>query len=455
MLMSIRQVAGLQVTLIGWVIIGSGVLINPWVARLTKGPRVVDYQDVLSSYFWWSLAIGATIILLGRAVGRRTQPGWIDGFTISFIIVGSLIIVDRFLLTRFSQSIWQYDAEIIYRHRPNAVQTLTNSGRPTDLIRINRWGHHDTDFPKSKPDGEFRGLILGDSVAMGDGLTYDQTFSKHLEDLLAERDHRYKSYQIINTGVHGYTTYQELKVFSESMVFEPDFVAIGFAMNDVTEPFVTHKRFGGTGLDYHKVTPIPNPILAYLANETGFGRLRQMLALRSATFEREERMELYNVREMAAKPRTDPRYQEPWKIVLDDLAQVYQLAAEHDKPIVLMIFPFSFQLIDEQRRMPQAILTEHAREHNVDVIDFTDIFARLVYDDQPLIDTMRDRGYDNRAIEQFHDWKIRDYFLDTSHPTEQGQQVIAKTLMQYIEDRGLTKRKVTTKEVAEASGLLY
>ena len=54
---------------------------------------------------------------------------------------------------------------------------------------------------------------------------------------------------MMNTGVHGYATFQEVAMLRESMRFQPDFVAIGFCMNDVTDPSVVKRGFEDAGVD--------------------------------------------------------------------------------------------------------------------------------------------------------------------------------------------------------------
>src|ERR1044072_3194763 len=101
------------------------------------------------------------------------------------------------------------------------------------LIRINSYGHHDDEFPIQKDKDEFRGIVLGDSIAMGHGVTYEETFANQLEVLLKASGSKYHSYQIINAGVQGYSTFQEYHVLERSLVFRPDFIAVEFCMNDV------------------------------------------------------------------------------------------------------------------------------------------------------------------------------------------------------------------------------
>jgi lysophospholipase L1-like esterase len=111
---------------------------------------------------------------------------------------------------------------------------------------------------------------------------------------------------------------------------------------------------------------------------------------------------------------------------------VYALAREHDKPIVLLVFPFTFQLLDENMREPQQILMEHAARHGIDVIDFTPIFARLVFDDPQHLEFLLTRGYSSEDINHFYAWRIDQYFWDEDHFTSQGHEVVAEELFEYL-----------------------
>ena len=64
-------------------------------------------------------------------------------------------------------------------------------------------------------------------------------------------------------------------------------------------------------------------------------------------------MEVYNVRTMAQRSESDPKMREAWAIVLHDLDKIYSLAAGKNIPILLMIFPFTFQLNDPLMQLPQ------------------------------------------------------------------------------------------------------
>lgn len=430
-----RQIGGGIVILAGVGMLASALLINPWVGRITQGSAVVDYADVLLGYCAWAAALGVLTIALGRKVSRGKS--WADGASMFLLLTAAFVLGDRWLLTKLGLTVWEYDPELHYVHRPGAVRTLTAAGRPDDLIRIDAHGFHDDEFPRDKPSGELRGLMLGDSVTMGFGVTYAETFSKKLEDLLAERDHAHASHQIINAGVHGYSTFQERVTLERNLDLRPDFVAVGFCMNDVTEPFVVSTEHGGTGLDYHGVTQTPNPVSGWLANETGVGRLMQKLAQRGKSIEEAKRLEIYNTRQMALESRTNPVYQEGWTIVLGELEKLYAVARDHELPVVLMIFPYTYQLGDPATRIPQEILLEHAKAQGVDVIDLTPVFAEAIYQEKDVVALLESKGKTPEEIMRFFGWRIGEYFFDEDHFKEPGHALVAEQLYAWLERKGL------------------
>jgi len=432
---SARDVAGFLVALAGFGIIASGLIMNPWVPRIWQGWRIVDKIDVLGSYFAWSLGLGVATALVGLAIPKA--PERVLGATLLFFVVTGIILGDRLLLVSFGLPLWKYDVELHYRHRPDTERTFRGRGPKRRIVRINSYGHRGDDFPEIKPADEFRGVLIGDSVTMGYGVTYEETFGGILERLLEERDDRYETYQIINTAVNGYSSHQERRMLEESIRFEPDFVAVGFCMNDVTEPFVIDERLGGTGFDYHGVTQTGNRVRGYLMNETGVGRLLQSLQARSKRLEVAKRRELFSVEQMAQRSLDDPSYAGPWNMVLSELEKMYSISASRDIPIVLLIFPFHVQLLRDDLRQPQAILRQHAMEHGVDMIDFTDIFSRAVYDDPELLSILQGRGLSPEEVQRFYSWRVAQYFLDNDHFMEDGHGLVAKALLDYLISRDL------------------
>lgn len=433
-----RRIAARALVGLALLCLAAAVLYNPWLSRVLPGGAAVDRADVLLM-FAVSCAVVAALAL-GFAARIARGPSVADQLALLFVVLALLVLLDRFLLAKLGLTLWEHDPELGYRQRPNAVRSLVGFGRPDDVIRIDSHGFHDTDFPRAKPAGELRILALGDSVTQGYGVTYTQTFCAALERLLPQVDRSHKSFEVINAGVHGYSTYQERGVLARNLDLDPDLVLVGFVMNDVTEPFVVDANFGGTGLDYHGVTQTGNPVSGWLANETGVGRLLQLLAARGKSLEAEKRLELYNVRHMAETSREEPTMREAWKIILGQLDETYALARAHQKPIALVVFPFTFQLPSAALRAPQEIVSAHAAERGVPVLDLTDAFAAAIFDDPEVVALLRRKGYGDERLLEFYRARIEQYFFDEDHLTPRGHELVAERLLAFLEAHGFVRR---------------
>lgn len=432
-----RQVGSLVVSLVGLGIVISGIPGAPGIWGWWAGANGIDRADVVGQYFWWSLIIGIGFIVAAQVFERTARY---DNLLSLGMVVGLLVAGDRFLLARAGLPLWKHDPVLRYRHRPGAVRRV-HPGAPRDRTHvINRFGHHDTEFPVEKPTGELRGLILGDSVTMGYGVPYRETFSAQLEGLLAKRDRKHPRHEVINTGVHGYATAQEKVVLERSLRFDPDYVVLGFCMNDVVEPFVVDAELGGVGLDYHEVTQTPSPVMGWLLNETGVGRRVQGLQARGKTREAEKRKEIYGVRDMAVGLETEPRFKEAWALVERSLDEIVRITRARDLPLLLVAFPYTFQLKgDDTLRTPQRKLREFAESRGIDYIDFTPAFRRAIYFDPELVQFMKSRGFDEETIDKFFSWRYGLHFFDEDHFQEAGHQIVAEGIYDWLGRRGLVQ----------------
>ncbi len=93
------------------------------------------------------------------------------GLVVLAAMLLALFAADRALLRILGLPVWQYDPVLLYTHRPHMVAEceLFPGAYP---LRSNRWGHADDDFPLEKAPGEWRAVVVGDSVAMGFGLAH-------------------------------------------------------------------------------------------------------------------------------------------------------------------------------------------------------------------------------------------------------------------------------------------
>ncbi|HPN37358.1 MAG TPA: SGNH/GDSL hydrolase family protein [Melioribacteraceae bacterium] len=318
---------------------------------------------------------------------------------------------DRLLLFKFGLPLWEWDPVLHYKHRPNTSK-FWNENKNIPII-INKYGHHDDSFPLKKRNKELRILNIGDSITMGHEVSKDETYSNYMELILSnELNGVYNIIQSINAGVQGYSTFQELEMLKRNLVFNPDVVTIGFCLNDVTEPFAVDKRLGGTGLDYHNVTQAPNRFLSYLLNETGYGRLIQRLRIKYLDATEEKYLEIYDVKKMLNNPM-DKVYIYQWGIILKELQNIFDLCRAKNIPVILIIFPFTFQFEDNSMLWAQKKLINLAKYNNVKYLDVFTLFC------------------DKESIKQ-KDYK--KYFIDVDHLTPEGHYIVAEQLSYKVKE---------------------
>jgi hypothetical protein len=387
---------------------------------------------------------------------------WLGNLTVLLVTLLLIVAADRAILSLVGRTIWEWDPVLHYRHRPDATRvwqnvstvrmtrehTITRDGVPFPLepgleytlstaradrlvgdsvavrvevagegrrIRINSHGHHDDEFPRLKPAGELRGLVVGNSLPMGHLVTAGETFPNRLEALLEESELAYPSYQVVNAGVQGYSTYQYREVVNRSLDLEPDFLVITFDMNDVTDPYRVNRELGGTGLDYHGVLQTSRGWSAWLLHETGVGRLALRLLGRVNQAELRQRGQEYSVQRMVEGDPADSVLAEAWRWVLDDLAGMYETARENGIPVTLLIGPRCFQLGHPEQQGPQRKLIEHAEAQGVPVLDLTQVIEGWLSDGVVT---------------------LADVFLDRDHYTVYGHERVAGALFEHLVNEG-------------------
>ncbi len=416
----------------GTLALASAAVVNPWVARLWRPGGVGGERDLVVAYTVISCIVGCVLLAAGAALRRRTPRTEIPArATLLLVSLAAVLLTDRLIVACFGLPLWVPDPETLFRQRPGAVRSWGSEYGNTPII-INRWGHHDDDFPLAKPAGELRGLVLGDSIAMGHGVSRDETFANQLERLLTGRSAPFTSSQVINTGVQGYSTVQEAVVLERSLRFEPDFVVLCFYLNDVTEPFVIDRDLGGTGIDYHGVTQARTQVASWLLNETGFGRVAYWIR-RSATRKRvQERWARMDDRYVATHDREDPILAPGWKLVLKSLDTIQDSCRGRDLELLLVVSPATFQLLEPDLQHPQRILATHAAERGLEVLDLTPVFEHAILTDA-VSEAVSEppRSQDERAA-VVRRWSAR-IFLDQDHYTAEGHELVAECLREWLE----------------------
>jgi lysophospholipase L1-like esterase len=121
-----------------------------------------------------------------------------------------------------------------YLMRPNTCVRLKTT-EYDGILKTNSLGMVGPELPATKPAGEFRVVVLGDSYTVGGQVPYEQTFPAVLEQRL--RDAGYTNVRVVNAGVGGYTEFNESGMLREHLAqLQPDLVVLAaFLGNDVSE----------------------------------------------------------------------------------------------------------------------------------------------------------------------------------------------------------------------------
>jgi len=102
-------------------------------------------------------------------------------------------------------------------------------------FQINSIGMRGPERPTTRRPDVRRILILGDSIAFGYGVAYENSFAKRLEDLLNGSEHT-GSYEVLDSGVPSINTAQEVTYFRENGIeLAPDVVILAVCWNDISE----------------------------------------------------------------------------------------------------------------------------------------------------------------------------------------------------------------------------
>jgi lysophospholipase L1-like esterase len=108
-------------------------------------------------------------------------------------------------------------------------------------VEISSAGLRDDEFIPVKPADTFRVLALGDSTLFGWGVDRLETYSELLEDSLCSEARRLPhplQVEVINAGVPGYNSRQEVETFKAfDPGLNPDVVLIQFDRNDIEIPY--------------------------------------------------------------------------------------------------------------------------------------------------------------------------------------------------------------------------
>jgi lysophospholipase L1-like esterase len=347
-------------------------------------PRRAVYQKL-------ALSFGSVLVFFGVAEGLarlKYSPGQVP-----------------------SAGIFQYDPDKLYALKPSHVGAF--AGRE---VKTNSLGYRDSEVAVPKPEGTFRALVIGDSIAFGHGVDAEHTFSEVLERRLNQESVTPgRTFEVVNTAVPGNSPFQEYYDLVRAERLQPDVVVFQFTPNDVVEPYQVLLRLGGAGKDYHGIQDLPR-IHYFLSERSAFYLLlRAVLArvslwqasgeqLKSQAWAREE----YQVKRLVENP-DDPLIRDAWAECLREMEKMVAFCRERGWPMVMLYVPAEFQLsLAPELARPQQVVARFAAERDIPFIDLLALLHAQRQEQRPFTEVT-----DKEEL-----WST--YFLDPNHLNEHG-----------------------------------
>lgn len=116
-------------------------------------------------------------------------------------------------------------------HNPYLRYELVSNVQSAN-ISINSEGFRGPEYSVIKPANTFRMLMLGDSETFSYMLALRDTLPVQLENLLNQKSPQIR-YEVLNFGVEGYGTLQELEMLkSKGLKYNPDLIILNYVLND-------------------------------------------------------------------------------------------------------------------------------------------------------------------------------------------------------------------------------
>ena len=278
---------------------------------------------------------------------------------------------------------------------PNASAILSAPATTRDMedmrVTMNGDGFLDDSHPVSGPTGVHRLLFLGDSFTIGFGIPKTKRFTDLIKDDL-EPD-----WTVMNMGMWGYSTDQELLVLEEKgLKYAPDVVALCMFLDDlfcnnlfsVNDGIYIKPGFSVEANDALMLRNVPVP------NNHGRSALINLILTRlyklrnrvkvGAEFSRRGWISVYDTKYLA---------QDGYQLTLCLLAEIHALVKARGMDFLLVLLPDKDQLLEQQitargtgyggipphrldLRLPQKVVGLFCEQVGIPVLDLLPAFKR-------------------------------------------------------------------------------
>jgi lysophospholipase L1-like esterase len=308
-------------------------------------------------------------------------PDWIKKFALAGVSA-CFVFLSAELLVRYMIPAWPFENPL-YIPDYLSARDASLRWRFSSTGGRNSLGLRNREVAAKRP-GTLRILFVGDSLVWSGETSSGELYTKVLEQRLNARSvASVNSFEVINAGIPGYTTYQELeflKIYGLDM--EPDLVILGFVFNDVYYKYlhkpISQKMLGReptAHLHHFNSDTFPGYLFArsHLAHQiVSMSEMLWKRILGRPVFPFERRGDFY----LAWKPHG-------WEYARALIREMRSLLRQKGVPLVVLVFPISDQVNHEYRKLdeayvlyPQRKIHEICEDHGIPILDLTDTVYR-------------------------------------------------------------------------------
>jgi len=242
---------------------------------------------------------------------------------------------------------------------------------------INSHGLRDREYSVAKQLGTFRIIAIGDSFTYGSGVAQGETYAKRLEAILNERLRNGSTYfEVLNAGVPGYNTNQELIHLREvGLQFAPDLILVGFTLSDAELGSFGLKdvRSGRWLIGVKEWAKRHFALYAFLTL-----RVKRLFDLFESLISGGDVGQIGGSAviplRLAAKGKASPG----WDLCRQSLQGIADIASSRNIPVMLAIFPLLIDLDDSYPfKAEHVLITRVGRENQMIAVDLLPAFVGL------------------------------------------------------------------------------
>lgn len=304
---------------------------------------------------------------------------------------------------------------------------------------VSAQGLRDREYPPFAPEGTHRILVLGDSLAYGMGVRHEEAFPKQLEARLNEGS---GSFEVINSGIPGYTPYSELQYYLHTgRHFHPKVVVVSFCMNDVANPAMHWAGFSLSRTPeavpsaaipnhaYHTAHALPamhqkrkelrersqHRLGKLVQGSELYKRWHTLSAPAPASVEHHgQKIPVFLVGEDTISIEVLTDYASPeWVWLRSMYDQLARAVRADGAELVVVVSPLSYQLDPEYPFLPQALFSRYCEERGLACLD--------------LLPLLREKKSQQPFFGQV------DYGQDVWHYSPVGHKLVAEEIAAFLQ----------------------